>query len=529
MSSTSFKIFVGIFEPKQIGFEGSTIILYNPKLTYSAAKLLDNNLSNISGSDFESCQTKLLDCEQNFVVPPPDECGGGQGPQGPPGAPGEQGLPGADGKCTRIEIGSVTADPDLDPAGAPTVSITAPVDGTPCQTQQLSFVFPIYGGGGGGDNEVNLTFGTSGSCSTIHGGTITACSDCNNQALFPGGQVQGNVSSLRLDPGIGCDLSIQKSSSGSTISGVFNVKNIGFIKIFAVGSTDSGTMPGEPYPDSAKRWVYYGHPSRYTISNNCLYPGTGANQEPLPSRFAFSTDIIKVLNLAENDSLNFDSQYNSTIPAFTPNQPGPDPISGVLLPFDLPTGVGQTILLSQTGTEGIVVPLYMGVNADGQKQYFINHKNHLEKGFRGMITGASIIDPAHSMWKYTIELGESSFCAGQDTGLFPDCLFSWSNRPGFDSFGVNNLKEVITEIYAYNLYETSNMPSYAIKLTGNSVPVPGLVSTVVTEGFKLQNSPDFYFGHVPFGTMVDIRIDRFGRFYFAAPNAVIGGCTAPTP
>lgn len=521
MSSTSFKIFVGTLEPKQIGFEGSTIILYNPKLTYSLAKPLDNNLDNVYGSDFESCQTKLLDCEQNFVVPPPDECGGGQGPRGPQGPQGPQGLAGDDGKCTRIEIGSVTSDPNLDPAGAPTVSITAPVDGTPCQTQQLSFVFPIYGGGGGGDNEVNLTFGTSGSCSTIHGGAITACSDCNNQALFPGGQVQGNVSAMRLDPGIGCDLSIQKSSSGSTISGVFNVKNIGFIKIFAVGSTDSAVSE---YPDSAKRWVYYGHPSRYTISNNCLYPGTGANQEPLPSRFAFSTDIIKVLNLAENDSLNFNSEYNSTIPAFTPNEPGPDPISGVMIPFDAPTGPGQTILLYETDTsEGIVVPLYMGVNAEGQKQYFINHKNHLEKGFRAMIVSAEIISPNISMWKYQLELGESSFCAG--AGGFPDCLGRWG-IPGFDPFGINNLKKTIVEIYAYNLYESSNNQSYGIRLTGSEVPVPTAASPTVRTGFKLQNSSDFYFGHVPEGTMVDVRIDRRGRFYFAAPNAIVGGCGA---
>ena len=314
--------------------------------------------------------------------------------------------------------------------------------------------------------------------------------------------------------------SIQKSSS--TISGVFNVKNIGFIKIFAVGSTNSAILE---YPDSANRWVYYGNPSRYTISNNCLYPGTGANQEPLSSRFAFSTDILKVLNLAENDSLNYSSEHNSTIPAFTPNEPGDpnDPISRVMIPFSKTTNSGQSIVLEEN--EKIIVPLFMGVNENGQKQYFINHKNHLEKGFRGIIVNAQQIAAVSSpMWKYTIELGESSFCAGQDN--FPECLGRWGS-PGLTGYSVKNLNKDIVQVYAYNLYETSVMPSYGIKITGLIVPIPATVSNVVLNGFKLLNAPDFYSGHVPEGTMVDVRIDRFGRFYFAAPNAVVGGCVAP--
>jgi hypothetical protein len=190
----------------------------------------------------------------------------------------------------------------------------------------------------------------------------------------------------------------------------------------------------------------------------------------------------------------------------------------------------------------------MGVDVNGNKQYFINHKNHLEKGFRGTVIDAVLVDELNqqqqgngcqnntsarkAIWKYKIDLGEAEWCAGLPTSDYPQCAGeSWGGNVTFTSREIKNLGKTIEIVYAYNLLEMSIAQGYGIKLdaTAGAFCIPNEVGGNLNKGFKLKNSPDFYFSHIPIGNMVEVKIDRNGRFYVSAPNSVVGGCQSTTP
>lgn len=111
---SSFKIFVGVFPPKNIASVGNSITIYQTSaIAYYPATILDNPQIINESYDQNDCENTILGCDENFIVPPPpDNCGGGtQGPPGPMGPQGPQGLPGTGGG-SRIYCGTLGGPPE---------------------------------------------------------------------------------------------------------------------------------------------------------------------------------------------------------------------------------------------------------------------------------------------------------------------------------------------------------------------------------------------------------------------------------
>lgn len=130
-SNNSFNIFVGTFPIKNIASLGSVVTVYQDSvIQWSSAKILDND--DILQETFATneCDGAVLGCDENFIIPPPDDgdCPGGGtvGPPGPPGPRGERGergergLPGQNGTDgggapTRIYCGALAGPPEPEP------------------------------------------------------------------------------------------------------------------------------------------------------------------------------------------------------------------------------------------------------------------------------------------------------------------------------------------------------------------------------------------------------------------------------
>lgn len=99
--NSSFKIFVGVFPPKNIASVGNIITIYQTSvIEYYPAKILDNRQIINESYEINDCENSILGCDENFIIPPPpDNCGpgGGVGPPGPRGPEGPEGPPGRDG------------------------------------------------------------------------------------------------------------------------------------------------------------------------------------------------------------------------------------------------------------------------------------------------------------------------------------------------------------------------------------------------------------------------------------------------
>lgn len=107
---SSFKIFVGVFPPKNIASVGNSITIYQTSvMEYYPATILDNPQIINESYDQNDCENTILGCDENFIVPPPpDNCGGGtQGPPGPPGPQGPPGPAGTGGSGGRIYCGTL--------------------------------------------------------------------------------------------------------------------------------------------------------------------------------------------------------------------------------------------------------------------------------------------------------------------------------------------------------------------------------------------------------------------------------------
>lgn len=94
---SSFKIFVGVFPPKNIASVGNSITIYQTSvIEYYPTEILDNPQIINESYEQNDCENAILGCDENFIIPPPpDNCGGGT--QGPPGPPGPQGPVGPAG------------------------------------------------------------------------------------------------------------------------------------------------------------------------------------------------------------------------------------------------------------------------------------------------------------------------------------------------------------------------------------------------------------------------------------------------